>query len=567
MLVDGVWRTSQVRSSDATGYYQIPLTYGMYTVGEHRFRVGAYTPIGTIYSDEFTLVRTTTVVAGNAGTKSVGATTNVWGRVNGVPEGRVFTQVLVDGVWRTSQVRSSDATGYYQIPLTYGTYTVGEHRFRVGADTPIGTIYSDEFTLLRTTTVVAGNAGTKSIGATTNVWGSVNGVPEGRVFTQVLVDGVWRTSQVRSSDATGYYQIPLTYGTYTVGEHRFRVGADTPIGTIYSDEFTLLRTTTVVAGNAGTKSIGATTNVWGSVNGVPEGRVFTQVLVDGVWRTSQVRSSDATGYYQIPLTYGMYTVGEHRFRVGAYTPIGTIYSDEFTLVRTTTVVAGNAGTKSVGATTNVWGRVNGVPEGRVFTQVLVDGVWRTSQVRSSDATGYYQIPLTYGTYTVGEHRFRVGADTPIGTIYSDEFTLTRTAKSARQVRDCSRHPNGKSVMVDKQVMRAWLCQNGIAVSGLLPFTSGPTYQAPQGIYRVYFKRNPWWSDGGRYQLDNFTGFTTGVNGGRIGFHKYVIMPEYQVGSESWRNRSGGCFRMRTRDVRTLYQFADIGTIVHVLNNG
>ncbi len=116
-------------------------------------------------------------------------------------------------------------------------------------------------------------------------------------------------------------------------------------------------------------------------------------------------------------------------------------------------------------------------------------------------------------------------------------------------------------------MRLWLCQNGVAMSGLMPFTSGPTYQARAGVYRVFFKRDPWWSDGGRYQLDNFTGFARGVGGGHIGFHQYVIMNESQVGSEAWRNRSGGCFRMRTRDAQTLYQFAGIGTIVHVLNNG
>jgi hypothetical protein len=234
------------------------------------------------------------------------------------------------------------------------------------------------------------------------------------------------------------------------------------------------------------------------------------------------------------------------------------------------VSASSAGSKVVGALTYAWGRVSGYTGGQVFTEVLVGGGWNRSRTVTSSSTGYYQIPLTYGANTPGTYTYRVGASTPGGTVYSNTFTLTRTPLPRPPIGallDCSAQPNGKAIMVDKVAMRLWLCRNGAAVSGLMPFTSGPTYQAPRGVYQVYFKRNPWWSAGGRYRLDHFTGFARGVNGDRIGFHKYVIMQEYQVGTEAWRNRSGGCFRMRARDAQTLYQFAELGTVVRVLNNG
>jgi hypothetical protein len=65
----------------------------------------------------------------------------------------------------------------------------------------------------------------------------------------------------------------------------------------------------------------------------------------------------------------------------------------------------------------------------VFTEVLVGGAWSRSQIRTSDATGYYQIPLTYGANTLGTYTWRVGADTPGGTVYSSSFTLVRTPRT------------------------------------------------------------------------------------------------------------------------------------------
>jgi hypothetical protein len=549
-----------------------------------------------------------------------------------VPDGAsgVRTEVLVGDEWVESEVGEIEADGTFRILLSFGADVVGVSTYRVVVDTVEGQVLSQEFSVTRTeataadepeasepesdepsepevsdgpevsdepgtsslvapvveelvaetdpVTVSATNVPSKVVGALTRVWGRVSGHTGGEVFTEVLVGGEWIRSEATVSDATGYYQIPLTYGAAMPGVYTYRVGATTPDATVYSDTFTLTRTAppvSVSAASAGSKRVGALTYVWGRVSGLTGGQVFTEVLVGGRWSRSQTVTSTGTGYYQIPLTYGSNTVGTYTWRVGAATPGGPVYSDTFTLTRTAppvSVSAASAGSKRVGALTYVWGRVSGLTGGQVFTEVLVGGRWSRSQTVTSAATGYYQIPLTYGATTVGTLTWRVGAETPGGRVYSSTFTFTRTpaprppAGWNGRALNCGAQPSGQAVMVDKRTQRAWLCRNGAAVSGLLPFTSGPTYQAPRGVYRVYFKRNPWWSLGG-LRLNNFTGFTRGVNGDRIGFHQYVIMPESLVGSEAYRNRSGGCFRMRARDAQLVYQFTDLGTAVHVLTNG
>ncbi|MCA1783915.1 MAG: polysaccharide deacetylase family protein, partial [Intrasporangiaceae bacterium] len=79
--------------------------------------------------------------------------------------------------------------------------------------------------------------------------------------------------------------------------------------------------------------------------------------------------------------------------------------------------------------TYTWGTVRGYGGGQVWTQVLLSSGWSTSQIRTADANGYFAIPLTYGSSTVGEYTFRVGASTPFGTVYSNQFTLVRTASN------------------------------------------------------------------------------------------------------------------------------------------
>ena len=279
---------------------------------------------------------------------------------------------------------------------------------------------------LAASVVTAFSAGTKVVGYTTYVWGAVTDSGEQDVWTEVLVDDVWSRSQEGRTDSEGRYVLELTYGFTTVGEYRYRVGSLASGGVVYSEPFILTRTSWQ-PGWAGSKPVGETTYVWSTMPRAANRSVWTEALVGGRWSRSQVGTAAVDGYFALPLTYGMNTVGEYTFRVGASTPLGIVYSQPFMLRRIATVVAYTAGTKPVNEVTNTWGTVRGYGGGQVWTEVLLATGWSTSQVRTSDANGYFVIPLTYGASTVGTYTFRVGASTPLGTVYSDRFTLVRTS--------------------------------------------------------------------------------------------------------------------------------------------
>jgi peptidoglycan/xylan/chitin deacetylase (PgdA/CDA1 family) len=276
--------------------------------------------------------------------------------------------------------------------------------------------------------VTASSAGTKTVGFTTYFWGTVTESGEQDVWTEVQLGDVWSRSQTGRTDSSGGYVLELTYGFTTAGDYRFRVGARTSAGVVYSEPFTLTRTPWQPSW-AGTKPVGETTYVWGTMPRAANRSVWTEALVGGRWSRSQVRTANASGYFAIPLTYGSNTVGEYTFRVVASTTRGTVYSQPFVLRRTATVVAYSAGTKPVNQVTYTWGTVRGYGGGQVWTQVLLSSGWSTSQIRTADANGAFIIPLTYGASTPGTYTFRVGASTPFGTVYSNQFTLLRTASN------------------------------------------------------------------------------------------------------------------------------------------
>lgn len=91
---------------------------------------------------------------------------------------------------------------------------------------------------------------------------------------------------------------------------------------------------------------------------------------------------------------------------------------------TSAITATTAGTKAVGATTYVWGTATGAAAGTtICDDVLLTTGWSRSQCSTTDATGYYQIPLTYGSKTAGTYTYRVVAE----GVYSPNVTLTRTS--------------------------------------------------------------------------------------------------------------------------------------------
>ena len=75
-----------------------------------------------------------------------------------------------------------------------------------------------------TPSVTAQTAGTKTVGATTYVWGTVSNVPAGtRVCDQVLLSSGWSQSQCGTTSDNGAYALKLTYGATTPGTYTFRV--------------------------------------------------------------------------------------------------------------------------------------------------------------------------------------------------------------------------------------------------------------------------------------------------------------------------------------------------------
>lgn len=171
-------------------------------------------------------------------------------------------------------------------------------------------------------------------------------------------------------------------------------------------------------------AVGRESNVWGSVDG--PATVRTQVLLGGTWSTSQERQ--ATGYFVVPLTYGRTSAGTLTWRVQASYADGTVVtSAPFTQARRNPPSASNAGNVPAGRTTYVWGMVDHQPGVPVWTEVWVNGHWSRSQSGTTNASGGYTLPLTYGASTKGSYLWRVSASYPsIGTLSSTPFTLVRS---------------------------------------------------------------------------------------------------------------------------------------------
>lgn len=363
-----------------------------------------------------------TIAASGDQTTSVDGIAEISGTTS-LPGAQVRAEVRVGDVeWSVSSSTTAAADGSFSLPLTYGAGNAGSFQYRVSVTSPDGFWASDAFKLHRQSSVSIATAGVRPVGAATNAWGST-GVPNAEVFTEVqLSDGSWSRSQTSTTNASGGYVLPLTYGVNAVGSYTFRVGVVDGGKTIYSAPAALERIPSIAS--AGHREIGIQSSAWGST-GVPGAKVFTQVkLADGTWSQSRVGTTNAAGGYTLPLTYGMNQAGVYEYRIGLETGGNTVYSDVIEFQRIPTVAS--AGTKRINESTFAWG-ATGHAGIRVSTQVrLPDGSWSTSRTGTTDANGSYVLPLTYGSDVVGTQHYRVVASTPTGQVASKEFTLTRT---------------------------------------------------------------------------------------------------------------------------------------------
>lgn len=184
------------------------------------------------------------------------------------------------------------------------------------------------------------------------------------------------------------------------------------------------------ASAATTKLVGQLGYTWGSFRTSGAITAWTEVLVGKTWSRSQSVKTDKTGYYVIPLTYGVNGAGKYRFRVRAQLSSGTIgATQEFTVTRVGPPSISAAPSKYVGAVTYAWGTFNQAGAIRVWTEVWAGGRWNRSQTGKTNSSGGYTLPLTYGANTPGTYGFRVRGEYPGGVVAtSRQVNLKRVAR-------------------------------------------------------------------------------------------------------------------------------------------
>ena len=246
----------------------------------------------------------------------------------------------------------------------------------------------------------------------------------------------------------------------------------------------------ITATHVGTKTVGETSYVWGKISGFSgPATVMTQVIVKGKWSTSQ-KQTGVTGSYSIPLTYGINTAGQTRWRVVAQAGSQQVVSQEFTLTRTAArkpaVTATSNGTAEVGVRSEVRGTVSGFgAPATVSTQVKVRGSWSTSQ-KQTGVTGSYALPLTYNQSTPGTQTYRVVAQGGGATAISPEFTFTRKAKPKPVTLD-KRCLTGRAMCVSKKDRKLRWVINGEVKMTLDARFGGEKTPTRNGAFSVGWK--------------------------------------------------------------------------------
>lgn len=415
-------------------------------------------------------------------------------------------------------------------------------------------------------TISAATAGTREVGVGTNIWGVATGAPNTEITVQALVDGAWQNSQRSQTDATGFYALPLTYGSNTAGTHTFRTYVRTSDGRVYySNEVLLTRTppaVSVTAATAGSREVGVGTNIWGRASGAPNATITAQVKLGTSWSNSSSGRTDSSGSYALPLTYGATTPGTYTFRT-VVTTAGPRYhvSPEVTLVRTrpaVTVYASTAGTAMTGTNANVWGTAVGAPDAAVSVQALVGGSWSTSRTGRTDSRGFYALPLTYGQNAAGTHTFRTVVTVAGRHYVSPTVTLTRTRLDSR----C--YTSGTVLCASKTDRKAYYLRSGKVIrvmdarfGGWAPDANGvmKLYDTKEGVHYVTRKVR----DEVSYSYNN-TPMPFAVY-----FYKgQAFHYSYGFAANGWNGASHGCINLRSwTDAEWLFNNTRVGDKVVV----
>jgi hypothetical protein len=495
----------------------------------------------------------TVTVPGGALTGLVGEPLTAEGTTSVADPTGATTEIENNGTWTASQT-AAVVSGAFSVPVTYGQTTAGTSTWRVRVDSAAGSVYSDTFTVTRlSTTPVVVSAPAKV--ATDNPGRVVVNVPNvsagTSVSTQFLINGSWSTSQSAKTDASGAATLPLTWGSTTPGTYTWRVRSTNAFGvTSATSSYTLTRVS--AAPSIVSAPAKVTTDTAGTVTGKVENvgagqRVWVQFLLKGTWTGSSYAATNASGQVSIPLTYGRTTPGSYTWRLATYRSGAWYASPSRTLTRLTAypVILSATSSVIVGHAASVKVKIENVGAGqRVWTQFSRNGVWTTSQIKTTNSSGQVEIPLSYGSTAAGTYIWRVVTTRHGATFASASRTLVRT-----KVYLDGRCTTGRAICVDKSARKVYWVVNGAILKTLDARFAGPGYSTPTGAYKVYRKV---YLDISHYNNAKMP-FSIYYQGGR------AVHYSYGFAAQGWNGGSHGCVNLRDwAGAEWLYNQARIG---------
>lgn len=355
------------------------------------------------------------------------------GSATGCEGETIFVLHLRDGGWREDGTSIVDDDGTYRITVSpHVVSSLGDHEFLV-AIRPDSK--SEPFTIRTLGRPTLAYSPAKKIGTETNAWGRCDTLEPVQVRAEFWVGGRFLLSRATMSDASGGYIVPLTYASDTPGGWEFRIACVYPDGRQLTTGGRLTRYGKVVVDVEGPHYRGEPSSVSGHLPHMSPEKVWVEALTPSGWRTSR-KGSVTWSRFSAPLTYGVDRLGPATYRVALQLEGERIErSDPFTIRRTLSPhsrrgslnAAEVQGTSSprnpyygapVGRTANAWGRFEStVTPLTVWTEVSQgDGRWHKSQVRKTDASGGYVIPITYGQHQAGAFNLLVAARYPDGKV-------------------------------------------------------------------------------------------------------------------------------------------------------
>jgi L,D-transpeptidase catalytic domain len=126
--------------------------------------------------------------------------------------------------------------------------------------------------------------------------------------------------------------------------------------------------------------------------------------------------------------------------------------------------------------------------------------------------------------------------------------------------------SGRRIVYSNSAQRVWLVEADNHYSATFPVSGRRGVPAP-GTYRVFSKSVMSSAHNGELRLPYMTRFAVASSGLAIGFHGIPLRANgtpIQGDAELGEFRSAGCVRMNQQDIKTLYNWAPVGTTVVVL---